>query len=69
MTQSEFNEMMNNYLQEVALQDASSWSEAARTWAESMGIIQGDENGYKMYKKPVTREELVQVLQRYNSLT
>ena len=42
----------------------ASWSKEARDWAESNGYIQGDEKGRKMYKKPLTREEFIQVLYR-----
>ena len=43
-------------------QPPSEWSEEAREWAEKSGIIAGDENGEKKYKKACTREELVQIL-------
>lgn len=68
MTQQEFNNMMNVYLQQLALQDPSQWSMNARNWAESSGIIQGDENGNKMYRKFVTREELAEVLRKFDNV-
>ena len=68
MTQQEFNDMMNIYLQQLAMQDPSQWSTDARTWIESTGIIQGDENGNKMYKKFVTREELAEVLRKFDNV-
>lgn len=40
----------------------SDWSAEAREWAEREGIINGDENGNKKYKKGCTREEMVQLL-------
>lgn len=64
MTQERFNEMMNNYLLELAQKDASGWSIEARNWAENSGLVKGDEKGRKMYKKFMTREEMVQVLYR-----
>ena len=64
MTQEKFNEMMNVWLTEQAKKDPSPWSQEARDWAEGKGYIQGDENGQKMYKKPLTREEFIQVLYR-----
>lgn len=42
--------------------EPSDWSEDAREWAEKNGVISGDENGNKQYKKNCTREELVQIL-------
>ena len=64
VTQEKFNEMMNNWIAEQAKKDASSWSGEAREWAENAGLIAGDTDGKKMYKKPMTREELVTVLYR-----
>ena len=61
MTQETFDQMMNNYLIRLAQQEPSSWSLNARQWCESNGIMNGDENGNRMYKKFVTREELAQV--------
>lgn len=46
----------------MSKQEPSAWSEQARQWAEENGIIAGDEKGNKQYKKPCTREELVQIL-------
>lgn len=64
MTQEKFNEMMNIWLETQAAREPSAWSADARTWAEEKGYIQGDEKGRKMYKKPLTREELIQILYR-----
>ena len=68
MTQEKFNEMMNNWLAEQAKLDPSSWSKNDRTWAEKNGIIKGDDQGRKMYKKFVTREEMVTMLHRTHDL-
>ena len=62
MTQEKFNEMMTEYLRQLGEKEPSSWSEEARRWAESGGIISGDENGNKRYKRFCTREELAQIL-------
>ena len=64
MTQEKFNEMMDAWLAAQAAREPSAWSKEAREWAESNGYIAGDEKGRKMYKKPLTREEFVQVLYR-----
>lgn len=64
MTQEKFNEMMNIWLETQAAKEPSAWSADARAWAEGKGYIQGDEKGRKMYKKPLTREEFIQVLYR-----
>lgn len=65
MTQEKFNEMMNKWLEEQAKRnDVWPSSQEARNWAESNGFIQGDLNGNKMYKKFLTREEMILVLYR-----
>ena len=64
VTQEKFNEMMEKWIAEQANKDASAWSAEARAWAESNGLISGDTSGKKMYKKMLTREELVAVLYR-----
>ena len=64
MTQEKFNEMMNNYLIEIAKMPPSDWSEQARNYCEGNGIIGGDINGNKMYKKFCTREELITIIYR-----
>lgn len=64
MTQEQFNQMMNNWIAEQANLDPSSWSAEYRTWAEKNGLVSGDDKGRKMYKKYITREELVTVLYR-----
>jgi hypothetical protein len=64
VTQEKFNEMMDNWIAEQAKKDASAWSAEARQWAEKAGLISGDTDGKKMYRKLLTREELVTVLYR-----
>lgn len=64
VTQEQFNTMMDNWLAEQSNKSASSWSAEARTWAEKNGLISGNTQGKKMYKRLLTREELVTVLYR-----
>lgn len=64
MTQEKFNQMMNVWLEQQALKEPGAWSQEARDWAEGHKYVQGNEKGQKMYKKPLTREELVAVLYR-----
>ena len=64
VTQEKFNEMMNTWIAEQAKLNPSDWSAEAREWAENAGLIAGDTDGKKMYKKLLTREELVTVLHR-----
>lgn len=67
LTQEQFNAMMNNYMAELAKKEPQAWSRTARIWAEENGLIMG--NGTSMaYQSPVTREELVTILYRYNRL-
>lgn len=64
VTQEQFNEMMNVWIADSANKAPGDWSIEARNWAENNGLIQGDEQGRMMYKKNLTREELVTVLSR-----
>ena len=64
MTQEQFNQMMNVWIAEEAKKDAANWSAEAREWAERNGLVNGNEHGEKMYRKLLTREELVTVLYR-----
>lgn len=66
MSYDTFKEYMAQYLKELAFMSPAAWSEEARNWAESSGIIKGDENGNKQYKKFLTREEYVQMEYRQN---
>ena len=68
MTQEQFNTMMNNYLTELAKQPGSTWSKEARDWAEQTGLIVGDTQGNKMYKKFLTREEMAALLKRFYNM-
>lgn len=68
VTQEQFETMMNTYLSRLAQQEPSEWSTGHRAWAEQNGLIQGDENGSKQYKKFCTREELVTFLHRQSQL-
>ena len=64
MTQEQFNTMMNNWIAEQAKKAPGDWSADAREWGERNGLINGDTNGNKMYKKMLTREEFIAVLYR-----
>lgn len=64
VTQEQFNVMMNNWIAEQAKKAPSSWSAEQREWGEKNGLIAGDTNGNKMYKKFLTREEFITVLYR-----
>lgn len=64
MTQDKFNEMMETYINQQAEKSPSSWSANERNWAETKGYIKGDNYNRKMYKKFITREEMIVVLYR-----
>lgn len=64
MDQAQFNKLMDAYLEEKAKAEPSSWSQTARSWAESIGLIKGDGEGNMMYGANVTREQLMQFLYR-----
>lgn len=62
--QEKFNIMMNNYLVSLAKKD-STWEKAIMSWAVEEGLLQGDEHGFTMPKKFITRGEVMTVLQRF----
>ncbi len=64
MTQEQFNQMMDAWLASRAELAPDAWSEEDRQWAESAGIVQGDESGRKKYKALLTKEEAVAMLHR-----
>lgn len=68
MTQDQFNQMMDNYLNILSEKQPSAWSADARKWAEGKQIIVGDEDGNKNYKKFMTREEYIQMEYRQNDI-
>lgn len=59
MSYEKFREYMERYQAELADAEPSAWSQEARDWAEAGGIIKGDEQGRKQYKKPLSREEYI----------
>lgn len=68
VTQEQFNKMMEVYLTQLAEKDGDSWSQSAREWAESTGLIKGDANGNKQYKNFCTREAMVVFLKRFHDM-
>lgn len=71
MTQDKFNEMMNAYLAELATKDDAQWGaewEAAKAWAEGVGLIKGDGSGNKQYLSYTTRQQMVLFLYRFKDL-
>lgn len=65
VTQEQFNSMMNTWIAEQADKDPGTWSANERAWAEGKNLINGDTKGRKMYRKFITREEMVTVLYRF----
>lgn len=64
MSIEDFDALMTAWLTEQAKKAPSAWSEDAREWCEKNGIINGDANGNKMYKKLLTREEMAAIVYR-----
>ena len=77
MTQEKFNEMfkiaMNEYRRSLQNNNAGSWSEDARNWATSSGLIKGGDplpNGQPNYMWPdfLTREQMATLLYRFKEM-
>lgn len=66
ITQEQFNQMMDNYLNGLAAAEPT-WEQEALDWAVSNGLMQGDEHGRLMAKKFMTRGEIMTVLQRFKN--
>lgn len=64
MTQEQFDAMMDAWLRSRAAGEPSDFSEEARTWAESTGIILGDTGGNLQYQSFCTREQMTVFLYR-----
>lgn len=67
MTQDQFNQMMEVYLENLSNQKDANWGpewDEAKKWAEDNEIIQGDTEGKKQYKSFTTRQALVLMLYR-----
>lgn len=68
MTQEQFNTMMKTYLTGLSKEGGASWSEEARNWAISTGIVTGDGNGNYQWKSHLTREQMAIMLKRFAEL-
>lgn len=71
VTQQQFDEMLADWLKRQSEKPPAEWGaewEAARQWAESEGIIKGDENGIKQYRSFTTRQAMVLFLYRLSAM-
>lgn len=66
MTQETFNNLMNNYLKDLAKKPIDGWAQADILWAQQNGLMVGDETGNLMPRSFVSREQLAAVLHRFN---
>ena len=65
MTQEQFNKMANSWLVSLGNEPASDWAKAALNWGKANGLMNGDEKGNLMPKRPITREEFMAVMNRF----
>ena len=73
MTLDKFKELMGQYRAELQDNDCGSWSQAARDWATSIGLIAGAGNGPDgkpnyMWADTLTREQAAQLFYRFAQL-
>lgn len=68
MTQEAFDTLLARHLEQLSAQAPGGWSREARAWAEQTGLIRGDGQSLA-YRRPVTREELVEILYRMKGET
>lgn len=65
VSQEQFNRLMERWLTAQAAESPSSGSQAARQWAETLGLISGFSDGSKRYRSFCTREQLILILHRF----
>ena len=65
MTNQEFSAAMAEYRKTLQDNDAGTWSQQARDWAITTGLMQGGGDGNYMWQDFLTREQLVTVLYRF----
>ena len=65
MTQREFNDMMDVWLENRARLGPGDFSAQARDWAEGNGIVRGSGDGAFQYKSYCTREQVLVLLHRF----
>ena len=59
---------MKTYLSGLSKQEGAAWSEDAREWAVSKGIVTGDGSGNYQWKSSLTREQMAIMLKRFAEL-
>ena len=64
MDVTRFKELWLEMRQELQDNDASDWSQQARDWATSNGLVEGDGSSY-MWEDVMTREQFITVLYRF----
>jgi len=65
LTDAQVEQLADRLISVLKEKEPSDWSGEARAWAEENGIINGDNEGNRQYKKFCTREEVAQIL--YNA--
>lgn len=65
VTQEQFDQMMEVWLERRAEAGPGLFSQEARAWAEDTGVILGDSSGRKQYKSFCTREQMLVFLHRF----
>jgi hypothetical protein len=71
MDQNRFDEMMTDWLKRQAEKPDAEWGqewEKAKAWAETEGLIKGDEHGNKQYQSYTTRQAMVLFLYRLTKM-
>lgn len=63
MTQEKFNQMMNNYMTDLASKN-TTWAQEYLDWAKDNGIMVGDDKGRMMPLKFCSRQEVVVMMKR-----
>lgn len=65
VTQEQFNEMMNVWLEEQKKKPASNYAKADLEWAEKNKLIFGDQNGNLMPQSLIKRQDVIVIIRRF----
>ena len=68
VTQEQFDNMLEDWLERQAAREPSSWSAEDRAWAEKAGLVQGNGAGANQYQSFLTKEQAIALLRRYCKL-
>ena len=65
VTQEQFNQMMDVWLEDQKKKPASNYAKADLEWAEKNKLIFGDQNGNLMPQSLIKRQDVIVIIRRF----